>query len=273
MRTIVHLSDLHFGRVDPALVDPCVEAVHATRPDVVVVSGDLTQRARTHQFVVAKQFLDRLPRPQIVIPGNHDVPLYDLVSRFARPFAKYKRIISSDLEPRYEDAEIALLGLNTAHGFTIEGGRATPAIIARVRERLCAVPEHVIKIIVTHHPFDLPSGVHEKHLLRGAVNAMAELVHCGTDIFLAGHIHLFHSGLSTRRYKVPGNAALIIQAGTGLSTRTRGEANTFNILRVSTTRLQLQRCAWSAPDQRFTLIWTEHFHKTATGWAPESKAA
>ena len=85
MKKIVHLSDLHFGRIDPALVEPLAEAVNETAPTLVVVSGDLTQRARSQQFKEAREFLDRLPRPQVVVPGNHDVPLYDVLSRFARP--------------------------------------------------------------------------------------------------------------------------------------------------------------------------------------------
>jgi 3',5'-cyclic AMP phosphodiesterase CpdA len=273
MRTIVHLSDLHFGRVDPALVEPCIEAVHQAKPNVVVISGDLTQRARTHQFLEAKQFLERLPTPQIVVPGNHDVPLYDVIRRFARPFSKYKRNISHDLEPYYEDSEMAVVGLNTAHGFTIESGRAKPKLVARARERLCRVPDGLLKIVVTHHPFDLPHAVEERHIVRGAVSALAELVHCGADIFLAGHIHLFHSGLTTRRYRVPGNAALIIQAGTGLSTRTRGEVNAFNVIHADAKRLELQRFSWSPEQKKFTMAWSEWFRETETGWMSDANAA
>jgi len=273
MRTIVHLSDLHFGRVDPALVDPCVEAVHQAKPDVVVVSGDLTQRARTYQFMEAKQFLDRLPTPQIIVPGNHDVPLYDVVRRLVRPFSKYRANITHDLEPYYEDSEMAIVGLNTAHGFTIESGRAKPRLVARAKERLCRVPNQLLKVVVTHHPFDLPHAVEERHLVRGAVSAMAELVRCGADVFLAGHVHLFHSGLTTRRYRAAGNAALIIQAGTGLSTRTRGEVNAFNVIRADAKHLELKRFSWSPEQNRFAISWSECFRETESGWTPDSKAA
>ena len=109
MRTLVHLSDLHFGRVDAQLLEPLRAAVVAARPELVVVSGDLTQRARTSEFEQARRYLDRLPQPQIVIPGNHDVPLYRVWERFLSPLGKYRRHIQRDLEPSFVDAEIAVL--------------------------------------------------------------------------------------------------------------------------------------------------------------------
>jgi 3',5'-cyclic AMP phosphodiesterase CpdA len=87
MRTVVHLSDLHFGRTDQALIDPLLARVHSEKPDCVVVSGDLTQRARVQEFRAARAFLDRLPRPQVVVPGNHDVPLYRVLERMSRPLS------------------------------------------------------------------------------------------------------------------------------------------------------------------------------------------
>src|SRR6266478_4554390 len=113
MRSIVHLSDIHFGRVDAAVVGPLIEAINQIAPDVVAVSGDLTQRARSHQFKEARAFLDSLPRPQIVVPGNHDIPLHNVFLRFAQPFRKYRRYITDEMRPFYADDEIAILGVNT----------------------------------------------------------------------------------------------------------------------------------------------------------------
>src|SRR5438128_266924 len=123
MKKIVHLSDLHFGRVDAALVEPLVRAVAGAAPDLIVVSGDLTQRARSSQFREARAFLGRLPRPQVVVPGNHDVPLYDVVERFRRPLEKFRRHITDDLEPFYEDDEMVVAGVNTARSLTRKYGR------------------------------------------------------------------------------------------------------------------------------------------------------
>ncbi len=141
MRTIAHLSDIHFGRVDPLLVPPLIRAVNQSKPDLVAVSGDLTQRARSHQFKQAREFLDALPRPQIVVPGNHDVPLYNIFARFVEPLDKYRRYISDDLRPFYHDDEIAVLGVNTARSLTIKGGRINERQIEWMRDRLCPLAQ------------------------------------------------------------------------------------------------------------------------------------
>src|ERR1700730_9132414 len=114
MRTLVHLSDLHFGRVDERVIGPLISAVTEIKPDLVAISGDLTQRARSEQFREARAFLDALPQPQIVRAGNHDVPLHNIFTRFLRPLAKYKRYITDDLQPVYSDDEMVVVGVNTA---------------------------------------------------------------------------------------------------------------------------------------------------------------
>src|SRR5438105_13800532 len=123
MRTIVHLSDLHFGRTDDALLTPLASVIAKLAPDLIAVSGDLTQRARTAEFQAARAFLDRLPKPQIIVPGNHDVPLHNIVARFTRPLAKYQRYMTADLEPFYADDEMAVLRINTPRSLTFRRGR------------------------------------------------------------------------------------------------------------------------------------------------------
>jgi len=160
VRTLVHLSDLHFGRTDPTVIDPLIAAVHAQRPDCVVVSGDLTQRARPEEFRQARAFLLRLPSPQVVVPGNHDVPLYRVLERALEPFGNYRRGIDDDLEPAFIDDEIAVIGINTARAMSFKGGRINRAQIDSIRARIAALPKQMTtamtKIVVTHHPFDLP---------------------------------------------------------------------------------------------------------------------
>src|SRR4030095_274047 len=133
MRTIVHLSDLHFGRIDPAVVAPLIETIRQIKPDLVAVSGDLTQRARSHQFEEARAFLDELPKPQIVVPGNHDVPLHNVFARFLEPLTKYRRYITDDLQPVYEDEEVAIVGVNTARSLVFKGGRINESQVSRLR--------------------------------------------------------------------------------------------------------------------------------------------
>jgi 3',5'-cyclic AMP phosphodiesterase CpdA len=267
MRTLVHLSDLHFGRLDERVVGPLLASVNEIRPDVVAVSGDLTQRARTEQFAAARAFLDALPRvPQIVVPGNHDVPLYNVVARFAQPLEKYRRHITADLEPFYADAEIAILGINTARALTIKYGRVNRLQIARIRERLCPFGAGVAKVVVTHHPFDVPAGADERELVGRAEAAMEALAACGADVLLAGHLHVSHTGHTAKRYRIRGHSALVVQAGTATSTRGRGETNSFNVLRLKHPHINVQRRAWRPDQQTFTLAASEHFRHTPDGW-------
>src|SRR5215204_5310780 len=123
MRKIAHISDLHFGAADPLVAELLAEAIESIRPDLVVVSGDLTQRARKSQFLEARSFLDRLSFPQLIVPGNHDVPLYNVFDRFVNPLENYQRYITPDLEPFHSDDEIAVAGVNTSRSLTIKGGR------------------------------------------------------------------------------------------------------------------------------------------------------
>ena len=143
MRTIVHLSDLHFGKVDAELLEPLRRCVEAIAPHLVVVSGDLTQRAKAAQFREAKAFLDTLPKPQLVVPGNHDVPLYNVFQRFFTPLRKYKRIITPDLEPAFIDDEIAVVGVNTARSLTFKEGNVNREQIAAVKARICGLDDSI----------------------------------------------------------------------------------------------------------------------------------
>lgn len=266
MRTLLHLSDLHFGRIDPATLAPLLATAKEIRPDVVLVSGDLTQRARRRQFREARDFLSALPQPQIVVPGNHDVPLYNVALRFADPLANYRRYITDDLDPFFRDDEIAVAGINTARSLTFKGGRINERQVARVRERLCALPEQVARVIVTHHPFDLPEGRLERDLVGRARMAMEAFVACGADVIASGHLHVSHTGHTAIRYKLPGRSALVVQAGTATSTRERGEPNSFNVLAIERSRISVERRVWRASDGAFIPGAREVFDRTDEGW-------
>jgi 3',5'-cyclic AMP phosphodiesterase CpdA len=266
MRKIVHLSDLHFGRIDARVVGPLAEAVREARPSLVVVSGDLTQRARASQFKEARAFLDSLPRPQLVVPGNHDVPLWDFFARFTRPLEKFRRYISEDPEPFYEDEEIAVAGVNTARSWTRKYGRINERQVALLRERLCAYGAQVFKLVVTHHPFDLPPGQDEREIVGRARMAMEALAACGTDILLAGHLHVSHTGHTAERYRISGHSALFVQAGTATSTRGRGEANSFNVVRLKQPHAQVERRVWRPEAETFARGPAETFRRTRDGW-------
>lgn len=267
MRTIVHLSDLHFGRVAGDVLEPLLAAVAGARPDLVAVSGDLTQRAREEQFREARAFLDRLPHvPQIVVPGNHDVPLWNVFRRFLQPLDNFRRIISEDLEPFYTDEEIAVVGVNTARSLTFKHGRINEEQVGRVRELLCRLPVGVTKIVVTHHPFDVPEGYDESELVGRARMAMEALAECGADLLLAGHLHVGHTGHTAKRYNKTGHSALVIQAGTATSSRVRGELNSFNVIRVKHPHVNVLRHTFRPEQATFLPSSSEHFRHTSDGW-------
>lgn len=265
MRTIVHLSDLHFGRVDEGLLDPLRRTLGNLAPDLVVVSGDLTQRARARQFREARDYLATLPKPQLVVPGNHDVPLYNVFQRFLSPLRKYRRIITTDLEPAFIDDEIAVVGVNTARSLVFKGGRINDEQVDAVRARICGLPQRVTKIIVTHHPFNVPKDSDEQDQIVGRARmALERLAGCGADILLSGHLHAAHVGHTATRYEIAGLSALVVHAGTALSTRSRGHPNTFNVLRVSPRHIDVDRYAWK--DGAFALEATESFDHDTHGW-------
>lgn len=267
MRTVVHLSDIHFGSVNEAIIGPLVRTINEMKPDVVAVSGDLTQRARSHQFKEARAFLDSLPKPQIVVPGNHDIPLHNVFVRLARPLEKYRRYITEEMRPFYVDDEIAVLGISTARSLTVKGGRINRAQVAWIQEKFCAVRSDVIKILVTHHPFDLPEGHDERDLVGRARMAIRELSACGADLFLAGHLHVSHTGHTAKRYKFAGRAALVVQAGTATSNRARGEVNSFNVIRLSRSDISIDRFEWRRSEAAFVASVADRFHRTGVGWS------
>jgi len=266
MRTLVHLSDLHFGRVDPALLQPLIERIEGIAPDLVVVSGDLTQRARSAQFRQARAFLDALPAPRLVVPGNHDVPMHNLFARFFQPLRKYRRYITDELEPFVADDEIAVLGLNTARSFTIKNGRINAAQLEHVRARLAPLPDSLTKIVVTHHPLDLPLQQDRHDLVGRAPLAMAMFARCGVDMLLAGHLHVGQTGDTTARYASAGHAALVVHAGTATSTRGRGQANSFNVIRIERSSIDVERWEWTPASATFVRGVTDCFEWAAGIW-------
>ena len=268
MRTVVHLSDLHFGRIDEALIHPLIETIQQIKPDLLAVSGDLTQRARTTQFKAAQAFLELLPTPQLIVPGNHDIPAHNLLSRFFQPLDNYRNYITADLQPFYKDQEIAVMGINTARSLAVKGGRINEAQLARVREKFWQLPDSITKIVVTHHPFDLPTGYDEDDLVGRAKSAMEVFANVGVDLFLAGHLHISHTGYTAARYKIKGHSALVVQAGTATSTRGRGEANSFNVLRLQHPHIAIERREWQPKNVSFALASDEHFRHTPDGWIP-----
>ena len=236
MRTLAHVSDLHFGRIDPAALAPLRRRLEELRPDLLVVSGDLTQRARDRQFRDARAYLDTLPRPQLVVPGNHDVPLFNVLARFLAPLGGYRRHLAADEEPDFVDDEIAVLGVNTSRSLTWKDGGVSEEQLNRVKRSFHDKNGHV-RIVVSHHPCEA-------------------LKRCPVDVVMSGH---FHASCATA------DGVVEVHAGTATSSRTRKEPNSFNVLRIAPGRIDVEH--FKLKDDRFVPTRGKTFMKNGAGWS------
>jgi 3',5'-cyclic AMP phosphodiesterase CpdA len=257
-RVIVHLSDLHFGREDRRVVRGLRNAIWNLAPHVVAVSGDFTQRARRDQFRRARGFLDSLPTPRLLVPGNHDVPLFNLAARLLRPLGGYTSYITPDLEPLLTDGPVWIAGVNTTRPWRWKSGGVDAATIERLRDSIRHAAEGSIKVLVAHHPFDAPDG------RPVATAALSTLIEAGVDVFLTGHLHTSYTGHTAHRYNAAGRTAVVVEAGTATSTRLRAESNAFNVVRVSGSAIAVEVYAWE--NGAFVMRSAQQFSRTANGW-------
>ena len=246
MPRLIHLSDLHFGAHDPQLVEAVEARIDEEKPDLVVISGDFTQRARTDQFKEACRFLTRLREAGhevLGIPGNHDIPLYDVLRRFLSPLTRYRRFIDDTLCPFHELDGVAVLGINTARSLTFKDGRVSREQMAFIRSTFDRTRSG-FRILVTHHPlFALPVGEGLGEAVGRHELALDAIADAGVDLLLAGHNHR-SSTHSARDLVTRAGPALVIQAGTATSTRLRGQAQSFNRIDIAGDWVTLTVQTW-----------------------------
>lgn len=269
MRRLAHISDLHFGREDPVIIRELLADLSRLGPTLVAVSGDLTQRARRRQFLAARSFLERIPCPKIVVPGNHDIPLYDPVHRFLLPLHRWRRYIAPDMDPLYMDAEVAVLGVNTARSLALVNGRISDRQIVLLRQRLCSIPDGIFKIVVTHHPF-IPPPIPPYSIVGRAAKALAVLEECGVDLLLAGHYHVGYSDDIREHHATVRSHILVCQAAT-LSTRLRREPAAYNVYTIDPPDLTLAVRAWNG--KRFVTVSESRYRELKKTWAVIGEAA
>jgi 3',5'-cyclic AMP phosphodiesterase CpdA len=269
MARLIHLSDLHFGAHEPRLVNAVAERIDEEKPDLVVISGDFTQRARTEQFKEACDFLDRLREAGhdvLAVPGNHDVPLYDVFRRFLSPLTRYKRYIDDTLCPVHELAGVTVVGINTARSLTFSDGRINEEQMKFIRETFGRTDANALRVLVTHHPlFSLPVG--ETGEVKRAVGrnelALDAAAESGVDMLLAGHHHTA-STHSARDLVTRAGPALVVQAGTATSVRLRDEEQSFNRIDIDGDSVTLTLQRWK--DEKFESDTEQRYEREGDHW-------
>lgn len=250
MPGLLQISDPHFGTERPAVVEALVRLAHVLAPEVIVLSGDITQRAREAQFDAARAFVDRLPAaPRVVVPGNHDLPLFNLLARAFWPYANHRRAFGDALEPVHDAPGWLVVGVDSTRRWRHKHGQLSAAQIGRVAARLRAAVPGQWRVVVLHHP-TVAGGRDEVNRVRGADAALKAWSEAGADVVLGGHIHLPY-------VQAAGNAPglWVVQAGTAVSTRVRHEAgNSVNLLRPATAQAPwptVERWDYDARTDRF----------------------
>ena len=237
MTLLLQVSDPHFGTEQAPVVAALERLVAAQRPDVLLLSGDITQRATAAQFAAARAFVDRLQVPTVLaVPGNHDIPLFNLAQRLLQPYARYQQAFGPVLEPEFDSPSVLVLALNTTRWWRHADGEVSAAQITRVADRLARASARQWKLVLLHQPVAVTRAQDRKNLLHGHADAVQRWRAAGADMVLGGHIHLPFL-LPLPGPSGGGGAGPVlwaVQAGTAVSRRVRAEAgNSVNLIRVA----------------------------------------
>lgn len=260
MSQLLQVSDTHFGTERAPVVEALVRFAAAQHPDIVVFSGDITQRARRAEFSAARRLVERLAPPAILaLPGNHDVPLFNVVARALNPYGRYAEAFGAELEPEHEAEDLLVLCVNTTRAHRHKHGEVSPQQIERVARRLQRCAPHKLRLVVTHHPMHVPFGTDEANLLRRHGEAARAWAAAGADIVMGGHIHLPFVRPMSERVPDLARPLWVVQAGTAVSRRVRpgGEANSVNLVRYERNAdpggVIVERWDYEAAGKRFGL--------------------
>ncbi|KQM41498.1 metallophosphoesterase family protein [Sphingomonas sp. Leaf10] len=250
MIRLFHVSDVHFGAEDKAAIAWFGEAVKREQPDAIIMTGDLTMRARTAEFEAAAEWLESLGRPVTVEVGNHDLPLYNLFARFIRPYKRYKRL-ERMIERPLEIDGVAIVPLKTTARFQFRWdwskGYVGPKALSRTLKLIERVPKDDLIFIAAHHPL-VDVGTKSRGETDGGAAALDAVAAAGAHAVLSGHVH----DPFDMPYRSSGGTLRMVGAGT-LSTRTRRDPPSFNEIRIEGREFETIARKMGAADEPVTL--------------------
>jgi len=232
MSVLLHISDTHFGTEQPPVVAALETLARERLPDVLVFSGDITQRARPAQFAAARRLCDRLGIGRVLaLPGNHDIPLLDLGARVFRPYQRYLAAFGPRLESTLVTDDFFVVGVNTTRAGRHKNGEVSAEQVRRVARELRVARPRQLRIVVTHQPAAVVRREDEHDRLRGADEALQAWSAAGADLVLGGHIHLPYVIDLARTARPTPRPMWCVQAGTAVSSRIRhGTCNSVNLI-------------------------------------------
>lgn len=263
MTALLQISDPHFGTEQPAVVDALLRLAHEIRPAAVILSGDVTQRARRAQFEAAREFVSRLAPPALVaIPGNHDVPLFNAIARLFHPYSGFERVFGTDLEPQWQSDDFLIIGVNTTRPSRHKDGEVSAEQIQRVSKRLATASARQIRIVVTHQPVHVLRGSEVHNQLHGHAEAILAWSRAGADIIMGGHIHLPYIAPLHEHYTALRRRCWVVQAGTAVSTRVRRRhPNSVNLIKREDEQLCLaERWDYNVDSNKFQCVKVERLN-------------
>ncbi|HSI46559.1 MAG TPA: metallophosphoesterase [Methylophilus sp.] len=261
MSVILHLSDTHFGTEQPAVTAALLQLAQEVRPDIAILSGDVTQRARAAQFNAARNFLDTLAAPvKLVIPGNHDIPLFNIFARVFNPYGNFRRVFGKELAPHFSNQDTLVIGVKTTRRWRHADGEVSAKQIRRVSRQLQNASQDKLRIVFVHQPVYVERESDKANLLHGHKKAIEAWSAAGADMILSGHIHLAYIRNLEEKFQNVTRPFWVVSAGTAVSKRIReGKPNSVNLIRYDSVlrSCKVERMDFDAASSRFVIAETK----------------